>query len=412
MTSKQITKLNLPDAPGIYIFRDKSKRPLYIGRATSLSDRIKSYFGFDLLNARGPRIVDMITKSRSIDFQKTESVLEAIILESQMIKRYQPFYNIDDRDDKSSQYVVITDEEWPRVFLVRARDFDQALKEGSLEYKPRKYFGPYTEGKLIIGALKILRKLFPFKDKKSRDPRHDAFYRSMGMSPDIGNREERQEYNQNINYLILFFEGKKKSLRLKIKKEMNSLAGQLKFELAERSKRLLYALDHINDIALIQRQNSGLNRQFRIEAYDIAHLSGKDVVGAMVVSVGGEFAKNQYRRFKIWRQANDDQAALAEILYRRLDHSEWAYPDIIVVDGNHIQLHSAENVLKSRRVSIPVIAVTKNVKHKPEKLLGHPELIRSHGKDIIALNAEAHRFAIAYHRARSNKSFIDVSFGV
>src|SRR3989338_885457 len=200
MTSKQITKLNLPDAPGIYIFRDKSKRPLYIGRATSLSDRIKSYFGFDLLNARGPRIVDMITKSRSIDFQKTESVLEAIILESQMIKRYQPFYNIDDRDDKSSQYVVITDEEWPRVFLVRARDFDQAIKAGTSPtiggrpYKVRNRFGPYPHSGLIAEALKILRRLFPFKDKKSFDPRHDAFYRALGRSQLADDDTARRRY--------------------------------------------------------------------------------------------------------------------------------------------------------------------------------------------------------------------------
>jgi hypothetical protein len=192
MTGQRLARLKIPDSPGVYTFRDIKKRPLYIGRATSLRDRVKSYFGADLIVTRGPRIVDMVTKARTVVWQETGSVLEAVLLESELIKRYQPFYNVDDRDDKSSQYVVITDEKWPRVFLARARDLEQQRKDGTLPYKTKLLFGPYPESGLIKEALKILRRLFPFKDKKSFDPRHDAFYRALGRSPEGGDAPARR----------------------------------------------------------------------------------------------------------------------------------------------------------------------------------------------------------------------------
>jgi excinuclease ABC subunit C len=412
MKSQQLTKLKMPDSPGVYTFRDYKKRPLYIGRATSLKDRVKSYFGADLIDTRGPRLVDMVTKAKTITWQETDSVLEAILLESALIKRYQPFYNIDERDDKSSQYVIITKERWPRVFLVRARDYEQAikngepLKHGRLEYKVKRCFGPFNESALIKEALKILRRLFPFRDKKAYDPRHELFYRTIGQSPDVSDETAHRRYLRTINYLILFFEGKKQALRRKIERDMNTCATEMKFEEAGKSKRLLYALDHINDIALIKRENGmiGTHGQFRIEAFDIAHLSGTDVVGAMTVSVGGQFTPSEYRRFKISQETNNDTAGLAETLFRRLNHPEWPFPDLIIVDGNEVQARNAENVLKARRITIPVVAVTKDERHKASRLIGNPDLIKAYEKEIIALNAEAHRFTIRYHRERRGKT--------
>lgn len=406
MELKHLRKLKLPDTPGVYIFRDSKKRPLYIGRATSLRDRTKSYFGADLIVTRGPRIVDMVTKAATLTSQPTDSVLEAILLESELIKRYQPYYNVDARDDKSSQYVVITAEPWPRVFLARARDLEQAIKDGTVPYKIKRKFGPYPESGLIKEALKILRRLFPFKDKKSFDPRHDAFYRMLGKSPDGSDEAARLHYLDTIRYMILFFEGKKQILRRRLERQMKTAAKEMKFEEAGQVKRLLYALDHINDIALLKhKQGNGGNgaRAFRMEAYDIAHLGGMETVGAMVVSDNGQFDKNEYRKFKISRDTNDDTGNLAEMLFRRLNHSEWAYPDLIVVDGNEVQMHNAENILKARRVSIPVVAVTKDDKHKAARICGNPDLIKRYEREIIALNAECHRFAIAYHRNRRDK---------
>ena len=409
MKSQYLAKAKLPDAPGIYIFKDDKKRPLYIGRATSLKDRAKSYFSPDLIETRGPRIVDMVTKARTLSFQETGSVLEAILLESELIKRYQPFYNVDERDDKSSNYVVITDEPWPRVFLARSRDYDQAAKEKRLPYAVLKAFGPYPEGGLIKEALKILRKLFPFKDRKAHDPRHEAFYRALGRSPDEGAENARRRYRKTIAGLILFFEGKKGVLRKRLEKEMNAHARKMEFEEADRVKKLLYALDHIRDMALIKREafdvKGNNKRGFRIEAYDIAHLSGQNVVGAMTVSDNGQLAPSEYRKFKISRERNNDIAGLVEMLSRRLNHPEWPFPDLIVVDGNEVQQRAAEAVLRARRITIPVIAVTKDERHKASSFVGNAQIIGPHKNAIVAVNAEAHRFAIAYHRKKRAVTF-------
>jgi excinuclease ABC subunit C len=412
MKSQALSRLNMPDSPGVYIFKDARKRPLYIGRATSLKDRTKSYFGDDLIVTRGPRIIDMVTRAKSLSWQETDSVLEAIILESLLIKRYQPHYNVDERDDKSDQYVIITDETWPRVFLARARDFDATAKENRLPYRVKARFGPFVHGGLIKEALKILRKMVPFKDKKSHDPRHEAFYRALGTSPDGNDANAKRRYQRTIANLILFFEGKKATLRAKLERDMKAHARKMEFEEAGRVKKLLYALDHVNDMALIKEQEVGSkehgegkdgnssSRDFRIEAYDIAHLSGTNVVGAMTVNVNGESAPSEYRKFKLSRQVDNDIAGLVEILSRRLNHSEWTYPDLIVVDGNQNQLKAAEAVLKARRITIPVVAVTKDERHKASDLIGDAHLIEGHPKTIIAVNAEAHRFAINFHRKR------------
>ena len=415
MNRQYIDKIKLPDKPGVYIFLNSRKRPIYIGRATSLKDRVKSYFALDLIETRGPRIIDMVTKATALKWQETDSVLEAIILESSLIKKYQPLYNVDEKDDKSSLYIVITDELWPRVFTVRARDYEHEQQKTSVSfktlasYKTLELFGPYPHGGLITEALKVLRKIFPFKDKKSRDSRHEAFYQALGRSPSGQDNLARRRYKRTIQNLILFMEGKKQTLQTRLEKEMKSHARRLQFEEASRIKRTLFALKHINDMALIKQESAreenadnqkGLHQNFRMEAYDIAHLSGTNVVGAMTVSVNGELARQEYRKFKISRDSNNDTANLAELISRRLNHSEWTYPDLIIVDGNEVQLKVAVAVLSARRINISVVGVTKNDKHKAEKVIGPKEIVDKYSKQIIALNAEAHRFAIAYHRKR------------
>lgn len=426
MIGQHLKKLNIPDGPGVYTFRDSQNRPLYIGRATSLKDRTKSYFSADLIETRGPRIVDMVTKANTITWEATDSVLEAIILESSLIKRYQPYYNVDERDDKSSNYVVITDEEWPRVFLVRVRDFDATKARGELPYKVKAIFGPYVHTGLIKEALKILRKMFPFKDAKSFDARHNSFYQALGRSPQGTDDNSRRRYKRTIAHLILFFEGKKKQLQAKLLREMNAHAKKMEFEEAQKVKKLIYALDHVNDMALIKQEArskenvEGKNkntRDFRIEAYDIAHLSGTNVVGAFAVMIDGEFDKNQYRKFILSSQENNDVKNLREILSRRLNHSEWAFPDLIVVDGGEAQLNAAKEILSAHRISIPVVGVVKDEKHKARMLIGDVDSLKGRilgnntkneivTRDIVRLNEETHRYVIAFHKKRRGRGML------
>jgi excinuclease ABC subunit C len=433
MKSQYIKKLHLPDNPGIYIFRNKAGRPLYIGRATSLKDRVKSYFGGDLMETRGPLLVDMVTKATALDFIKTDSVLEAIILESNEIKKYLPYYNTKEKDNKSYNFVVITDEDFPRVIVVRGRELKN-LEEKDLGYKVKYSFGPYPQGSLLKDALRIIRKIFPFRDKKAIFKHQESFYRLLQLSPDILLPDAKKEYQKTVRNLVLFFQGKKKELVKTLEKEMDKFAKEHEFEKAREVKRQVFALQHINDIALIKgdqfpekifsdspRKFSAENflcpsspllprvpsrifsrETFRIEAYDISHLSGKDVVGVMVAIVDGVAEKSEYRKFKIKIEKNDDTAGLREILTRRFKHEEWKIPNLVVIDGGMGQINTAKEIVKN----IPIVSIVKDNTHKPDHFLGDEHIIKDNSKAILLANSEAHRFAIAYHKKVRGKNFL------
>lgn len=144
MNIQDFKHLKLPEAPGVYFFKDIKEEILYIGRATSLHDRVYSYFSNDLIATRGPLLVDMVTKASTVDFIQTDSVLEAIILESNEIKKYLPYFNTKEKDNRSYNFVVITDEEFPRVVIARGRTLDK-LDEKDLGFKIKYQFGPYPK---------------------------------------------------------------------------------------------------------------------------------------------------------------------------------------------------------------------------------------------------------------------------
>ncbi|MEK7184624.1 MAG: UvrB/UvrC motif-containing protein [Patescibacteria group bacterium] len=411
MTLDEYNKLNFPEMAGVYFFKDSDKNILYIGRATSLLDRVKSYFSNDLIQTRGPLLVDMVTKSSTVDFMQTDSVLEAIILESNEIKKHQPYFNTKEKDNKSYNYIVITDEDFPRVIITRGRTLDK-LDEKALGYKIKYQFGPYPQGNLLRDALKIIRKIFPFRDEKAKLKYQESFYKSLRLSPDTGSPEAKKEYQKTIRNLVLFFEGKKNQLIKTLSKEMNEYSDNQNFEKAKKTRDTIYALNHIQDVSLIKEDiknevintKSELIESFRIEAYDIAHMSGKDTVGVMTVIVNSEAQKSQYKKFKISKDANDDTAGIREILNRRFKHSEWRFPDLIVIDGGLGQINSAKEVLGEQ--NIPIVSVVKNDAHKADHFLGDEKIIVKYKKDILFANSEAHRFAIAYHKRLRNRRFL------
>ncbi len=396
MTSQEFKDLNLPESPGIYIFKDNEGNILYIGRATSLKDRVKSYFSNDLIQTRGPLLVDMVTKSKNIEFIETDSVLEAIILESNEIKKYQPYFNTKEKDNKSYNVVVITDEEFPRIAIVRERSLN------SFKSKIKYQFGPYPQGTLLRDALKIIRKIFPFRDEKSNLKHQESFYKSIGLSPRTDSPDSKKEYQKTIRNLVLFFQGKKGELIRTLEKEMDDYAKNQEFERAQGVRNTLYALNHIQDVSLIKTEKQSSRQGFRIEAYDIAHMSGKNTVGVMTVVIDGEIEKSEYKKFKISKDANDDMAGLREILTRRMSHPEWSMPNLIVIDGGITQINATKEIIKD----IPIVSVVKNDAHKPSYFLGDEALAKEHTKSILLANSEAHRFAITYHKLLRKKSFL------
>lgn len=404
MNSKNLQKFKLPDKPGVYFFL-KGKEVLYIGKATSLRDRVKSYFGKDLIAARGPLISDMVRKATNLKWEASDSVLEALILESNLIKKHQPYYNTKEKDDKSFNYVLITKDKIPKVLTVRGRNL-QNYKGFS--------FGPYTNGAQLKIALQIIRKIFPFIDEASSKKANIEFYKQIHLTP-----ANTEEYIRNIKNLKLFLRGKKKDVLRNLKKEMFALAKTHKFEQANLIKRQIFSLQHINDIALLKNKNE-TSSTLRIEAYDIAHLAGKNMVGVMTVVENGEIAKHEYKRFKIKTQTNaNDTGALREVLERRLAHKEWPYPGLIVVDGGIAQLNTAKAILAKLALNINAVSVLKDEKHKPKTILSSPAkvFLRSSEKigrpfeklpqaAILLANSEAHRFGIAYHKNLRGRNFL------
>ncbi len=405
MDSQQLKKNNLPTEPGVYLFK-KNKDILYIGKATSLKDRVRSYFSNDLIATRGPLIVDMVFQADNIDFIKTDSVLEALILESNLIKKHQPKYNTKEKDDRSYNYVIITKEDFPKVLIERGRVLDQIGKE---KYSIKEKFGPFTNGSQLKEALKIVRKIFPFLDNYSNEKTGYKFYKEIGLAPETTGVEAKKDYAKVIRNIILFFEGKKTDLMEKLEKEMETYADYQEFEKADKIKKTIFALNHIQDVALIKEENieEKTGKAFRIEAYDVAHISGTNTVGVMTVVENGMVNKAEYRKFKINESVQNDVAGLGEMLRRRLNHEEWKFPDIIVVDGSTAQKNIAEKTLKQYGVpDIIVVAVTKDERHRPKMITGREDLIHKYESEILLANSEAHRFAIKYHRERRNKNFV------
>ena len=402
MNSQGIQKIisKLPDTPGVYQFK-RGKKIIYIGKATSLRDRVKSYFNKDIVNTRSPLISKMLTKFDVIDFIKTDSVLEALILEAHLIKKHQPEANIKEKDNKSFNFVVITKEDFPRVLIVRGRELLNSHFMKEELYDISHSFGPFPNGSQLREAMKIIRKMFPFRDRCTPLSGKQCFNRQIGLCPGVCAGEISQvDYGKQIKNIVLFFEGNKKQLLKNLEKQMKSFAQKKEFEKANVIKHTLFTLNHIRDISLIKDDMSKtvFDTEFRIESYDIAHMSGKNVVGVMTVVEDGEIKKSDYRKFKIKDNPGvNDTKALSEVLSRRLAHIEWRLPDLVVVDGGIAQKRVVEKILEKNNIKIPVVSVVKDERHKPREILGDKKWLK-YEREILLSNNEAHRYAISFHK--------------
>lgn len=409
MQKSELQKSNLPDVPGVYLFK-RGRNVLYVGKATSLRDRVRSYFDDDLIATRGPRIVDMVTKADRVAYEATPTVLEALVREAALIKQYHPAANVEGKDDKSFLYAVVTDEDIPRVLAVRGKDIDfEKLKIENCKLKT--VYGPFPSGAQLREGLRLIRRIFPFFDTPKpvgTKSKHQAakieFNTQIGQYP----RDfDAKEYRRTIRKVMLFLSGRGKELRAALEKEMRIAAKEERFEDAATARRELFALDHIQDVSLIKDENlpqGGTSGGLRIEAYDTAHLSGTNAVGVMTVVEDGAPVKKEYRAFNIRGvQKNDDIASLREVLSRRLNHPEWPFPNAIVVDGGRTQKKAAEAVLAEAGAHIAVASVVKDERHRPREVIGARAAGVSEADAVLA-NAEAHRFSLARHRAARSRS--------
>ncbi len=407
---------------------------MYVGKATSLLQRVNSYFN----KAHNTRIAELVRRIKKIDYQITDSVLEALVLEANTIKALQPSFNVLLKDDKSFLYLAITNEDFPRPILLRGHELE---KEGikpfaktlpkKLKKKYKAIYGPYPSGKSLRKALSIIRKAIPWSVcrpvKNTGKKIRPCFDAQIGLCPGVCvGAINRTDYKRIIRNLMRFFEGGKKQVILDFKRRIKKAVDNEDFETAAILKKQMRALEHIQDVALISQDDEFLSYKkleflkifHRIEAYDISNFAGDAAVGSMVVFINGEAAKNLYRRFKIKHVKQiDDFAMLAEVILRRikrgqLDPKAWPWPDLIVVDGGKGQVSVVKKILSDFNIDIPVIGIAKGADRKKDEFIidqatnKFRPIIVKNKKLIILARDEAHRFAVSYHRKLRNKQFL------
>lgn len=388
MSSNHLSKLKemvkvSPHQAGVY-FWYKNKEILYVGRASDLKNRLSQYFSKRIDN----RIAEMVAQADKISYIICDSILEAIILEAENIKKYWPKYNIVDRDNRSFIYIALDHKaKYPKPILIRANDLK---KFPSNNYK---IFGPYQSYQLISKALQILRRIFPYSLCQPLKERA-CFDYQIGLCPGICiDKISAQDYNQNIKNLMLFLGGKKEKLLTKLEQENPAQA---------------QALRHIQDVSLLEKDVAlDQGGAQRIEGYDISHFQGKDSYAAMVVFENGLKKTSAYRLFKI-RTApiGDDERALLESISRRFKHTEWARPDLIMIDGGSPQISFLSKELAKLNIELPLVGISK---YGGDKLV-FPKGVKKNFKDLatilkptlLQVREEAHRFA-NYGRKRGAK---------
>lgn len=452
-----------PRTPGCYIYKNSDEKVLYVGKAVNLYKRLKSYFAdFSRLD---PKTKILVKKIRTVEFVQTDSELEALILETNLIKKYQPKYNRMMKDDKNYGWLMFTDkDDYPRIEFTREK-----------LYKTNTYFGPYQNPSPIKRALKEIRNVFPYRscrrkiydytdengEKKtySSNRKPCLYYHLNLCDAPCDAQIKKASYRKDISNIKRFFRSKKFKIIDTLNKKMRKASKNKDFEeaaelrdkindlkyLAQRIKVEQYMDEKLYKEKKSKTRNKAVERlikkikfknlknkpNFRIECYDISNISGKSATGSMVVFIDGKATKNLYRKFKIkFKDTPDDFQMLKEVFIRRFkkgrkskDKSFVAPPDLIIVDGGKGQLSSVQNILEDSMDSIPVIGLAKKYeeiykfkknenKFKKIKLRkGSPELYL-----VQRIRDEAHRFAIKYHRnlraKQQMKSVLDTIPGV
>ena len=406
----------LPASPGVYFHKNAAGEIIYVGKAAVLKNRVRQYFQKSHKDVKTEALVREIFDT---DWIVVDTEMDALFLESEMIKRYMPKWNILLRDDKTVSYVRISmQDEVPYLSYTRTPMDDGA-----------KYVGPFYGKQAVEKAVRSLRRIFPYyvkpyTGKKTLDT-------DLGLTPGIElGKCSPHDYKRNLRKLIRYLEGDRAKLLKELEKTMRDEAAQGNYELAaeardqlfglkELQKKIVFSdkefLDISSDQALLQLQKllSLTTPPRRIEGYDISHQSGENTVGSMVVFINGASARSEYRKFKVRSSKADDLKSLTEVITRRLRHEEWEYPDLIILDGGITQVNAILPLVEPHH--IPVIGRDKSGDHSKSAgvkiYIPGQEIVQipsgSHIARLIArIDEEAHRFAITYHSLLKRKSML------
>lgn len=469
MNARLAAKLKtLPNRPGVYFHKSAQGEIIYVGKAAILKNRVRQYFQESRL--RDVKTTALVGEIDDTDWVETESEVDALFLESEMVKRYMPRYNVLLRDDKSQSFVRIDmKSEWPVVSFTRG-----PLDDGA------DYFGPFYNGFALKKALRYLRRIYPYF-VKTPDMKGSKLEMQIGLNPNM--QEGTTAYKTNLRKLISYIKGNRKQLARELEVDMKAAAKAQEFERAANLRNKLRAMQELQQRVMFgDREFLDISKDRaladladilglvevpkRIEGYDISHQGGQNVVASMVVFTNGASDRAAYRKFKMSHQTNNDVAQMYETIYRRLSEKNlksWGRPDLIIIDGGKPQLMAALSAATAQGAVIPILGIAKreeeiivhrdqshveikkilheNIKgvnvmpdgefyvinlHAGQRNLGsHTKNLRgetttSEYTDIVKLfqrvRDEAHRFAVSYHtvlkRQRQTSGVLDDITGI
>ncbi|OHA65988.1 MAG: hypothetical protein A2672_00140 [Candidatus Wildermuthbacteria bacterium RIFCSPHIGHO2_01_FULL_49_22b] len=435
----------LPKAPGVYALASP-KAVLYIGKAGNIKDRVRIHFAQP--SYRDNLFTSQVTR---VGYLETQSEIDALLLESQLIKKLQPKYNVMWKDDKGYFFVGITKDKLPRIFLthqprlvscssylVSGMKKEKKIQNTRYKIQDTNYIGPFTEGKAIRRVLRLLRRVFPYYTAKKHGSLPCSWCQ-LNLCP--GPDPDEKTYKKNLRKLAAVLKGKRTSVFRQLKKEMNEAAKNQGFEKAAGLRDQFLALERIVSHArllsretapstnwnLIEKELQKLfetrKRISRMEAYDISNIQGKQATGSQVTFLKGAPLKESYRKYKIRISGkSNDYAMMEELLSRRLRHPEWPYPQLMVIDGGKGQLTAALSALRELTIGNSQLTIdskkSQSSKVKGQKSImvalakkqnelffpgkSRPVLLRDLPRPLenlfLHIRDEAHRFAISYHR--------------
>ena len=448
----------LPAAPGVYFHKNAEGEIIYVGKAAVLKNRVRQYFQKTRKDIKTEALVAEIYDT---DWIVVDTEMDALFLESEMIKRYMPKWNILLRDDKTVSYVRVSmQDEVPYISFTRNPVDDKA-----------RYIGPFYGKSAVEKAVRILRHVFPYYTKPYTGKK--TLDTDLGLTPGIEiGKSTPKDYKRNLRKLIRYLEGDREKLLKDLEKTMYDEASKGNYELAAEARNQLFGLKELkkkivfsdkefldisSDQALKQLQDSlGLPQPpRRIEGYDISHQSGENTVGSMVVFINGAAARSEYRKFKIRTSTNDDLKSMSEMITRRLKHKEWDFPDLIILDGGATQVNAILPLVQpygikvigrdksgdhTRNAKVKLVIPSKSNDNESEIASSrdgvprarrhgartpHPSVVTcgsprvmlfpdslelppdSHISRLIArIDEEAHRFAITYHSLLKRKNML------
>ena len=415
----------MPDNPGVYQFLDTKGTVLYVGKAKNLKNRVSSYFTSGEL---APKTAVLVSQVKNIRIIPVESEIEALLLEASLIKKYAPKYNIRLTDGKAYPLIRITVKDtYPAVLTARRPEDPKSV-----------YFGPFPSSNTVRSVLRLLRRIFPYHSTLNH-PKKPCLYHHLDLCPCIpafDTDETRKLYKKTISHILDFLDGNTSKVLKDLEKERDN---ESKVEHYEEAGKMQKQIDNINFIThpvhkpFEYETNPNLKEDLRykemlslqtilnthglevalptrIECYDNSNIQGTNPTSSMVVLTNGAIDKSQYRKFKIKQvKGPNDFASMKEVLSRRFKHTEWPFPDLLIVDGGKGQISSAAEVLDELGLNTPLVGLAKREETIITRDFQEIRLKKSEPalQLVMRIRDEAHRFAITFHRKlRSKSTFI------